>query len=101
MYFSCTFILGWRFVVVDTAYTPWYMLGSGDEHLTLSDYPYTEMPKYLKLYYVASLSYYIEDLLVHLFTSPSSDFFEIILHHLVTIGLIVGSFLMGYWPMGI
>jgi hypothetical protein len=101
MYFGCTFIGAWKLVIPDTNYSPELMLGSGDERLIISDYPYTEIPKYLKFYYLCSLSYYVEDLLVHVLQSPSSDYFEMILHHLVTIELIVLSYLCGFWTFGI
>jgi hypothetical protein len=101
MYFGCTFIGGWKFVIQYTNFTPELMLGTGDERVVMSDYPYTTMPTFLKFYYVCSLSYYVEDLLVHVLQSPSSDYFEMILHHLVTMELIVSSYLCGLWPFGI
>jgi len=46
-------------------------------------------------YSLVSLGYYLDDLLAHLFfREKSSDFWEMILHHLLTIGLLAGMILM-------
>lgn len=101
LYFSMTFIGGWQYVLKDTNFTPPVMLGNGNEELVVGDYPFNEMPKHLKLYYIGSVSYYFQDLVVHLITTPNSDYFEMILHHLVAIELIVSSYLFGMWSIGI
>ena len=100
-YFSLTFIGGWQYVLKDTNFTPPLMLGNGNEEYVLADYPFNEMPRYMKLYYIGSLSYYVQDLVAHLMTAPNSDYFEMILHHLVAIELIVSSYLFGLWMFGI
>jgi len=67
----------------------------------MSDWPFTEMPKHLKFYYIMSLSYYLEDLVFHLIQSPNSDYYEMILHHLVTAMLIFASYFNSLWNFGI
>lgn len=46
------------------------------------------------------MSYYIEDLVEILMADPNNDYFEMILHHLLAIFLIIGSYMCGYWPFG-
>ena len=99
--FTFIFIFGWIFVLRDTKFWPPIMLGEGELMTVFSDWPYTEMPKFLKFYYIWSLSYYLEDLVFHLFQSPNSDYFEMILHHIITAMLIFSSYFNGFWNIGI
>lgn len=94
-------IFGWRVVLTDTKFSPPLMLGDGEIMYLMSDWPYMEMPRCLKFYYVMSLSYYIEDLIFHIIQSPNSDYFEMILHHLVTGMLIFSSYFNSLWNFGI
>lgn len=61
-----------------------------------------EPPEFsLKYYYFAQLGYHFHSLLYMLFFSPlRNDFIEMLLHHLVTIILIGGSYLANYCAMG-
>lgn len=52
-----------------------------------------ENPPYLKFHYIYSLSYYVQDLIEHIVNSPNSDYFEMILHHLLSMMLITCSYL--------
>lgn len=100
-YFTFTSLFGFFFVMNEVTYSPPLMGGDGDEYLILSDFPFTKMPRFLKFYYMFSFSYYAEDLITHVFKAPNSDYFEMILHHLVTIELMLGSYLGSYWMYGI
>eukprot|EP00345_Euplotes_harpa_P018660 CAMPEP_0168340848 /NCGR_PEP_ID=MMETSP0213-20121227/14311_1 /TAXON_ID=151035 /ORGANISM="Euplotes harpa, Strain FSP1.4" /LENGTH=262 /DNA_ID=CAMNT_0008347169 /DNA_START=121 /DNA_END=909 /DNA_ORIENTATION=- len=100
IYFTFMFLFGWLMVLRDTSFCPPIMWGDGELMTVFSDWPYTVMPKYLKFYYIASLSYYLEDLIFHLFQSPNSDYFEMILHHVVTAMLIFSSYFNGFWNIG-
>lgn len=100
IYFTCMFVFGWKAVLAKTHFAPPMMLCDGNIHYIFSDWPFTEIPTYLRAYYMISLSYYIEDLLEHLFESPNSDYFEMILHHLVTMLLIFSSYFNSFWMFG-
>lgn len=55
----------------------------------------------LKYYYFVQLGYHFHSLLYMLVFSPiRNDFIEMLLHHLVTIILIGGSYLANYCAMG-
>lgn len=101
VFFGFTWLFGWRVVLTDTKFTPPMMFGEGELMYMMSDWPYIEMPRCLKFYYAVSLSYYVEDLVVHLFQSPSPDFFEMILHHLIASLLIFASYFNSLWNFGI
>lgn len=101
LYFSFTFLFGWLKVLSHTPFHPPLMLGNGNMMKVFSDWPYTVMPEYMKFYYLVSMSYYAEDLVMHMFTSPNSDFWEMVLHHVVTGLLIFASYMNGFWNIGI
>ncbi|KAG7384404.1 Ceramide synthase 6 [Phytophthora boehmeriae] len=68
-----------------------------EAYLMLHEPPSTS----LKYYYFVQLGYHFHSLLFMLFFSPiRNDFIEMLLHHLVTIILIGGSYLANYAAMG-
>ena len=89
------------YVLSDTNYHTPLMFGSGDQMYLFSDWPFTEMPRHLKLYYMIGLSYHFEDSVAHFFHPIQNDFFEMLLHHYITILLIVGSYMSSFWNIGI
>jgi len=100
--FWFTFITSLGFYVLsDTEFHTPLMFGSGDLRYLLSDWPFTRLPRFFKLYYMAGLSYHIEDLLSHFFHPIQNDFFEMLLHHYITILLIVSSYMLNFWNFGI
>lgn len=101
VYFSFTFLFGWLMVLRQTPFHPPMMLGSGNLMYVFSDWPFTMQPTYLKFYYILSISYYIEDLIIMLISDPNSDFWEMILHHQLSAMLIFASYMNGYWNIGI
>lgn len=88
-------------VLLDTHYCPPIMFGDGEIMYIMSDWPYNNIPKYLKFYYMLSLSYYCEDMIEHIFKSPNFDYFEMILHHIITMMLIFCSYFNSFWNFGI
>lgn len=59
------------------------------------------MPDMLKFYYMLSFGYYLEDGLMLFFQTPNFDFWEMILHHVITCMLIFSSYMSGFWNIGI
>ena len=100
-FFGSNFIFGWRFVLPNTSFMAPIMLGNGNGQLVMSDYPFMEMTPYIKEYYIIELAYFVEDLFSHLLTTPTNDYFEMILHHLVAFMLIYIAYVYGVWTYGI
>lgn len=101
IYFTFTFSFGWYKVLHETTFhSPW-MFGNGELMKAFSDWPFTIMPPNLKFYYILSASYYMEDMLVLLVKDPNFDFWEMVLHHIITIMLIFASYMNGFWNVGI
>lgn len=99
-YFAFITLFGF-YVYADTNYQSPVMFGSGDMMYLRSDWPYNPLPRFLKLYYMIGLSYHFEDTVHHLFHPAQNDFFEMLLHHYITLLLIVGSYMTGMWNSGI
>jgi hypothetical protein len=101
IFFYIFMTLSGLYVYSDTNYQSPLMFGSGDHIRLYSDWPYNKLPKYLKLYYMAGMSYHVSDMINLLVHPAQSDFFEMLLHHYITIVLIVGSFMTNVWNSGI
>lgn len=99
-YFGVISIFGY-YVYTDTNYHSPMMYGSGNLLQIMSDWPYMQVPHYLKVYYMIGVSYHLEDSIHHLFYPAQNDFFEMLLHHYITLLLIVGSYMTNLWNFGI
>ncbi len=100
-YFSFTFCFGLFGVLRQTNFAPSIMFGSGELMYTFGQWPYTIMPSGLKFYYMLSFSYYVEDGIIHIFSTPNYDYWEMVLHHTLTAMLIFSSYMNGFWNIGI
>ena len=101
IFFSLTFYVGLFHVLNKTNFSPPLMFGDGTQLKTFGDWPFTPKPAMFRIYYMLSMAYYIEDWLVHLVQTPKFDYWEMILHHIVTIMLIYGSYMNGFWILGV
>lgn len=81
-------------------YYPTYLGGTGDYTLLFNNHPYQTHVPYLKEYYVLSTSYHFGQLCKHLIGKKQNDFVEMLLHHTVTIYLLVFSYLINIWECG-
>ncbi|KAG6942714.1 hypothetical protein JG688_00017962 [Phytophthora aleatoria] len=99
MYFAGITVAGY-YVMRDEKWFPPVLGGKGvirEAYLILHEAPSSA----LKYYYFVQLGYHFHSLLYMLFFSPiRNDFIEMLLHHLVTIILIGGSYLANYCAMG-
>ncbi|CAI2374470.1 unnamed protein product [Moneuplotes crassus] len=66
-----------------------------------SDWPFNKVPNLYKMYYMIGMSYHLEDTISHFFHPIQNDFFEMLLHHYITIMLVVGSHMTSFWNFGI
>lgn len=101
IFFGFTFFFGLFKVLRMTNFGPTMMFGGGELLYTFGEWPFTTMPPALKFYYMLSFSYYVEDGIVHMFMPPNYDYWEMILHHVITAMLIFSSYMSGFWCIGI
>jgi len=67
----------------------------------MSNWPYNDQPRFLKFYYMAGVGYHLSDTINLFLKEAQSDFFEMLLHHYLTLLLIVGSYTTSSWSLGI
>ena len=82
------------YVLKDTYFLPSYLGGSGDHYLIFSQQPYPKHPPLLKEYMISVTSYQLGQMVMHIFKRHGNDYSEMGFHHIVTMYLIVGSYLM-------
>jgi len=87
-------------VMKDTDFMPECLGGSGDYSLLYKDHPYATHVPYLKEYYIICTSYHAGQMFSHLAYNRTNDFVEMILHHTVTLYLLVGSYIFNVWEGG-
>jgi hypothetical protein len=79
------------YLLKDTDIWPSFMGGKGTVENSYKDFPFAPQVPGLLTYSLVSLGYYLDDFINHNFFRPkSNDFWEMNLHHLVTIGLFGG-----------
>lgn len=85
----------------DAYYFPKCIGGSGDISLMFRDFPYQTHVPGVKLYMMVELGWHIEAFLkMVLIDARRPDFIEMSLHHLVTVYLVGGSYLINVWEIG-
>lgn len=84
-----------------TDYCPWYLLGKGELQNMYKSHPLNEYPPGMKYFYLGTLGYYVsktfEDMVMR---EKRNDFVEMLLHHVLTIELYVGSYIGNYLAVG-
>ena len=92
-----TFTTAWGYhILKDTDYMPWAIGGTGDIANWSKDFPYQKHTPGLKQYFLFTMGHHVGTLVSHFFTSRRNDFFEMGLHHMVTLYLFGGSFLFNF-----
>jgi len=99
-YYSFITFLGF-YVLSDTEFHSFMMFGKGNFMYLKSDWPYNKVPNLYKMYYMIGMSYHLEDTVSHFFHPIQNDFFEMLLHHYITIMLVMGSHMISTWNFGI
>jgi hypothetical protein len=90
------------YVIQDAPFLPWIMGGSGDSALIFQGYPYQNFDTcpLIRGYLMIQLGYHLFSLIAHCIAPARHDFMEMLLHHVVTVLLISGSYLMNYCAIG-
>ena len=99
LYFTASSIFGY-YVLRDLQFFPAMALGRGDMNLVWKDWPYFNKTPYFDYYYVGQVGYHTASLFHHLHQTPRNDFIELLLHHLITVILMVFSYMTQYSNIG-
>jgi hypothetical protein len=89
-------------VLKDAEWFPVCLGGSGDAALTFEGYPYynyLEKAPLIRGYMMIQLGYHLFSLLAHITGPQRNDFMEMLLHHVITVVLIMTGYLMNFQPM--
>lgn len=88
------------YVLKDQYYMPKSLGGSGDYRLAFIEHPYAKPAPYMKEYYISVTAYHLGQLVTHSLKKRNNDFIEMGFHHLVTVYLMIGSYLMNAMECG-
>lgn len=81
---------------------PWYLGGNGDLANCFVNLPYQKQIPGLLDYSLFQMGYFLEDFTNHLFFKErASDFWEMILHHFITVTLFGGMILQNFIRSGV
>jgi len=84
----------------DEDYYPKSLGGHGDIEQMWVDLPYQKQSKNIYLYYVIALSYHLHSIIDQFKYYGKPSFGDMMLHHIITIGLILFSFFNNYVRIG-
>ncbi|KAL7716347.1 Protein ASC1 [Entamoeba marina] len=101
-YFVITAPLG-VFLFRNEDWMPSALFGKGKSDLSLlwENFPFVPKVNFLLFYYCYQLGYHSHSLLFHICSKPRNDYFENLLHHIVTVMLIVFSYVNNCGRIGI
>ena len=92
----------WGYIICkDKAFYPSYLGGSGDAHLTVSDFPLMELNQDVYLYMLVVCGFPLQNLFLLFVHDRTPDFLEMLLHHIVNTALVFCSLIVNQTAIGI
>ena len=93
----------WAYTILkDSVFLPGWLGGSGDPYSTGRDAPRVSGATFeMKAFYIVQFGKHLSRFFMHTFVHSEGNYFEFILHHGLSIFLIVFSFLTNQWLIGI
>ena len=101
VYFATWSLFCHFYVLKGLPYHSENIFGTGSFSKHLASYPYVENAQIFKFYYLVSAAYHLESTIEHCMHRPKNDFYELMCHHMVTLLLILFSYMMNYTAIGI
>ncbi|KAF9548902.1 sphingosine N-acyltransferase lag1 [Mortierella hygrophila] len=98
IYYSCSWVLGMYCIQLTPTWNNWFVWFHTDQFF--DSYPLTALPVITKYYYWLQFSFWIQQMFVLCIEAPRKDFLAMISHHLVTVLLIICSFLLDVTTFG-
>ena len=90
------------YLVMETKLLPTWMDSDSDCFNTYKDYPQiSESYDLLNYYYLMQLGKHFARAFLHMFVRPEGNYYEYALHHMLSLSLIIFSYLMNFWLVGI
>jgi len=88
------------YIIKDLDCLPPMMGGTGNLNKLFIDYPKFDKPPYFDFYFIFITGYHIESLFNHAMAGLTTDYFEMIFHHVLTLTLIFFSYLSCFSKVG-
>ncbi|KAJ6449693.1 longevity assurance proteins LAG1/LAC1 [Mycena vitilis] len=87
----------WGMYIQSTSRTGWFHTGA-----FWADYPHTHLSGAMKRYYLSQIAYWLQQALVLLLglEARRSDYWEFVVHHVVTVWMVTWSYLMNVTLLG-
>lgn len=99
LYFSFATSFGY-FALKDQNWFPKELGGNGKLINIIQDFPYFRHPNFLEEYLLITMGFHVGSLITHFQNKKQNDFNEMMLHHIVTIYLYGGAYLLNVWEVG-
>ncbi|CDW76728.1 lag1 longevity assurance [Stylonychia lemnae] len=99
IYFILVTIWGYQ-TLKDEPYLPKELFGKGHLQFINDNYPVQVWPVGLRCYYLGTMGYHVHQLFAHALHPIRNDFIEMFLHHVVTLTLYGGSYLINETAAG-
>lgn len=100
VYYICTTITGYM-LIRDTSFLPSFLGGHGSIY-TLGDHRYLEEATLgMEIFYFIQMGKHAGRFFIHAFIKPEGSYYEYLLHHTLATFLIVFSYTMDMWIIGI
>ena len=75
--------------------------GAGEVRKSFIGFPIVDNSWQLKLYYILGFSYHLQNTVSHFISNPHETYYEMLLHHIATMMLMIFSYLTGLTHSGI
>mmetsp|Transcript_46066 Transcript_46066/g.128022 ORF Transcript_46066/g.128022 Transcript_46066/m.128022 type:complete len:328 (-) Transcript_46066:92-1075(-) len=103
--FKCCFYVAMTtwcwFLLRDQPWTPWVLGGSGQTRFCWTDgHPYQRVPADVKRFYMVAFGFHLSEAAMLFLETRAPDFWEMLLHHLVTCCMIFFSYMLNYVRVG-
>lgn len=100
VYYICTTITGY-ILIKDTAFMPRFLGGHGSIY-NLCDHRYLEEATIgMEIFYIIQMGKHAGRFFIHAFIKPEGSYYEYLLHHTLATFLILFSYTMDMWVIGI
>jgi ceramide synthetase len=98
-YFVIVSVIGYR-ILKDQSWIPWVLGGSGNIENTFNGHPAHNLTPAIRNYYMIQLAYHLSSFIYQFMFAHRMDFYEMLLHHSVTVAVIVYSYCMNFVRIG-
>jgi len=103
--FKCSYYAAmttWSLSILrDATWAPWVLGGRGSTEFCWTDgYPFQAVPPEMRRFYLTAIGFHLSEVVMLLFEVRHPDFWELLLHHIVSCTLVCFSYFLNYVRLG-